>query len=76
MAQQQAEDEDEALEALCREARRMAQSVEDTEAAQVPLGRRGVTDDLVPWMLQLGSPANNWVTGQVVTVDGGWSLKT
>lgn len=54
----------------------MAQSVEDTEAAQVPLGRRGVTDDLVPWMLQLGSPANDWVTGQIVTVDGGWSLKT
>lgn len=53
----------------------VAQSIEENEAAQVPLGRRGVTDDLLPWILQLGSPANEWVTGQVVTVDGGWSLR-
>jgi len=53
----------------------VAQSIEENEAAQVPLGRRGVTGDLLPWILQLGSPANEWVTGQVVTVDGGWSLR-
>lgn len=53
-----------------------AHAVEREEAAQVPLGRRGVTDDIVPWILRLGSPRNEWTTGQVVTVDGGWSSRT
>jgi len=54
----------------------VAQSIEETEAAQVPLGRRGMTADLVPWILRLGSSANEWLTGQVITVDGGWSLRS
>lgn len=54
----------------------MARQVEEQEASQVPLGRRGVTADIVPWILRLGSPANEWLTGQVLTVDGGWSLRT
>ncbi len=53
----------------------VAQSVEDTETKQVPLGRRGVTADIVPWVLRLGGSANEWLTGQIVTVDGGWSLR-
>jgi NAD(P)-dependent dehydrogenase (short-subunit alcohol dehydrogenase family) len=44
--------------------------VDENEAAQVPLGRRGVTADLIPWILRLGSSANEWLTGQVITVDG------
>lgn len=54
----------------------MARQVEEQEAAQVPLGRRGVTADIVPWILRLGSPENEWLTGQVLTVDGGWSLRS
>ena len=54
----------------------MAQHVESQEASQIPLGRRGVTDDIVPWILRLGSPENEWLTGQVLTVDGGWSLRS
>lgn len=54
----------------------MADQVEAQEAAQVPLGRRGVTADIVPWIIQLGSPENAWLTGQVLTVDGGWSLRS
>ncbi|POF28033.1 SDR family NAD(P)-dependent oxidoreductase [Roseibium marinum] len=54
----------------------VAQSIEETEAAQVPLGRRGVTSDLVPWILRLGSSANEWLTAQVITIDGGWSLRS
>ncbi len=54
----------------------MAQQVEAQEAAQVPLGRRGVTSDIVPWILRLGSSENEWLTGQVLTVDGGWSLRS
>ncbi|GFE51640.1 ketoreductase [Roseobacter cerasinus] len=54
----------------------MAQQIEDQEAAQVPLGRRGVTADIVPWILRLGSSENEWLTGQILTVDGGWSLRS
>lgn len=53
----------------------VAQAVEKSESAQVPLGRRGETADLVPWILRLGSSANEWLTGQTITVDGGWSLR-
>jgi NAD(P)-dependent dehydrogenase (short-subunit alcohol dehydrogenase family) len=54
----------------------MAQQIEEQEASQVPLGRRGLTSDIVPWLLQLGSSDNQWLTGQILTVDGGWSLRT
>ena len=53
----------------------VAAQVEDQEAAEIPLGRRGVTSDIVPWILRLGSPENAWLTGQVLTIDGGWSLR-
>jgi len=53
----------------------MAQSIEDKETAQIPLGRRGVTGDIVPWILRLASPENDWLTGQILTVDGGWSQR-
>ena len=53
----------------------MAQQIEEKERTQVPLGRRGETDDIVPWVLRLGHSDNAWLTGQVVTVDGGWSLR-
>ncbi|MEP3304449.1 MAG: SDR family oxidoreductase [Roseibium sp.] len=54
----------------------IARSVEETEAAQIPLGRRGETSDLVPWILRLGSAENEWLTGQVLTIDGGWSHRS
>lgn len=53
----------------------MAQQVEEQETTQIPLGRRGITNDIVPWILRLGSSENEWLTGQVLTVDGGWSLR-
>ena len=54
----------------------MANSIEEAEAAQVPLGRRGITDDIVPWVLKLASPANKWTSGQVITIDGAWTLRS
>ncbi|KIN77269.1 SDR family NAD(P)-dependent oxidoreductase [Sulfitobacter mediterraneus] len=54
----------------------MAQQIEAQEAAQIPLGRRGVTADIVPWILRLGGSDNEWLTGQVLTIDGGWALRT
>lgn len=54
----------------------VARSVEAQEASQIPLGRRGTTSDIVPWILQLGNPANEWVTGQTLTIDGGWTNRS
>lgn len=53
-----------------------AQAIEAQEEAQIPLARRGVPADIVPWILRLGSAGNDWLTGQVLTVDGGWALRT
>jgi len=53
----------------------MALEIETQEAAQVPLGRRGVPADIVPWILRLGGADSDWLTGQVLTVDGGWALR-
>ncbi|MEM5582564.1 SDR family oxidoreductase [Roseibium sp. AS2] len=53
----------------------MARDIEAQEEAQVPLGRRGLAADIVPWILRLGSSGNAWLTGQVLTVDGGWALR-
>ena len=40
--------------------------------ARIPAGRWGVPDDLATAILFLASPASGYVTGTVVTVDGGW----
>ncbi len=51
-------------------------SKEDLQAKQrgeIPLGRYGGVEELAQLALFLGSPANTYVTGQNVMVDGGWS---
>lgn len=53
----------------------MAATIEETEAGQVPLGRRGVTDDIVPWIIGFADPSSKWTTGQILAVDGGWSQR-
>jgi NAD(P)-dependent dehydrogenase (short-subunit alcohol dehydrogenase family) len=53
----------------------MALAIESQEEAQVPLGRRGLPADIVPWILRLGSSDSDWLTGQVLTVDGGWAQR-
>lgn len=54
----------------------MAKQIEEQEALQIPMGRRGTTADIVPWILRLGSSDNEWLTGQILTIDGGWSLRS
>jgi NAD(P)-dependent dehydrogenase (short-subunit alcohol dehydrogenase family) len=40
----------------------------------IPLGRRGNPDEVAPWIVRLADPTSDWVTGQVIAVDGGLGL--
>jgi NAD(P)-dependent dehydrogenase (short-subunit alcohol dehydrogenase family) len=51
-----------------------AQDVKAEEAARIPLGRRGEPDDVARAIVALAGPLGGWVTGQVLTVDGGLSI--
>jgi DNA-binding transcriptional LysR family regulator len=48
--------------------------IREQERARIPLGRRGVPDDIAEWIVQLAGPASEWVTGQVIAIDGGLGL--
>jgi 3-oxoacyl-[acyl-carrier protein] reductase len=47
----------------------------DGERAALPLGRRGVPDDIAGAVLFLLSDLSSWITGQVLAVDGGSSVR-
>jgi 3-oxoacyl-[acyl-carrier protein] reductase len=51
------------------------QSMKDSYAATVPLGRMGVPDDIAEAVAFLASDAANFITGQKITVNGGNSLE-
>ena len=51
-----------------------AAAVEEAERARIPLRRRGKPDDVARWIVHLADPASDWVTGQIITVDGGLNL--
>jgi len=40
--------------------------------SNIPLGRWGVPDDLTGATVFLASPASDYITGQIIFVDGGW----
>ncbi|MER6829237.1 SDR family oxidoreductase [Streptosporangium sp. NPDC000563] len=44
------------------------------EIARIPLGRRGTAEEVAAWIVHLADPAAPWITGQVLTVDGGLEL--
>jgi NAD(P)-dependent dehydrogenase (short-subunit alcohol dehydrogenase family) len=41
---------------------------------QVPLGRMGTIEEVTRWIVAISDPAAAWLTGQVLSVDGGMSL--
>ncbi|NRD74805.1 SDR family oxidoreductase [Shewanella sp. VB17] len=53
-----------------------AAEVERQETAMIPLGRRGVPEDISRWIVSLADPASAWVTGQVIGIDGGFGLNS
>ncbi|WP_321473923.1 SDR family oxidoreductase [uncultured Paludibaculum sp.] len=50
------------------------ESVKAQERSRIPLQRRGLPDDVAAWIVLLASDAASWITGQVITVDGGLSI--
>ncbi|MGP3935863.1 SDR family NAD(P)-dependent oxidoreductase [Nonomuraea sp. KM88] len=50
------------------------EQIKQDEAARIPLGRRGEPDEVAAWIVHLADPAATWITGQVLTVDGGLEL--
>ncbi|HVJ33344.1 MAG TPA: SDR family oxidoreductase [Terriglobia bacterium] len=51
-----------------------AEAVKEREREQIPLKRRGYPEEVARWIVSLADPASDWVTGQVITVDGGFEL--
>jgi NAD(P)-dependent dehydrogenase (short-subunit alcohol dehydrogenase family) len=39
------------------------------------LGRLGTIDDLVPAVVFLAGPESDFITGQTIYVDGGWTAR-
>lgn len=48
--------------------------IKKDETARIPLGRRGKPEDIAAWIVHLADPASTWLTGQILTVDGGLEL--
>ncbi|MEK1889343.1 MAG: SDR family oxidoreductase [Phyllobacterium sp.] len=46
-------------------------AVTEQERKMIPLGRRGVPEDVAMWILNVADPRSTWMTGQVIAVDGG-----
>jgi NAD(P)-dependent dehydrogenase (short-subunit alcohol dehydrogenase family) len=44
------------------------------EAARIPLGRRGEPAEVAAWILRLADSHTAWLTGQILTIDGGLEL--
>jgi NAD(P)-dependent dehydrogenase (short-subunit alcohol dehydrogenase family) len=51
-----------------------ANAIEEQERDRIPLKRRGKPADVARWIVRLADPASDWVTGQVIAVDGGLGL--
>jgi NAD(P)-dependent dehydrogenase (short-subunit alcohol dehydrogenase family) len=51
-----------------------AETVKAQECSRIPLGRRGLPEEVATWIVALASDSGAWITGQVITVDGGLSI--
>ncbi|MCK9861220.1 glucose 1-dehydrogenase [Paenibacillus sp. ATY16] len=51
-----------------------AEAVKEHERRSIPLGRRGEPADVAAWIVSLAKPGMDWITGQVIAVDGGLNI--
>src|SRR5262249_1914255 len=51
-----------------------AEAVKQQEQTSIPLKRRGSPEDIAYWITAFANPAADWVTGQILGVDGGLVL--
>lgn len=51
------------------------ESIRDDYLAQMPLGRTGTEDDVAALVRFLLGPESAWITGQIIGVDGGHTLR-
>jgi NAD(P)-dependent dehydrogenase (short-subunit alcohol dehydrogenase family) len=51
-----------------------AEAIKEQERERIPLKRRGEANDVARWIVELADPTSNWVTGQVIAIDGGLGL--
>lgn len=63
-----------ALESMMGLSKQQAEVVKQGEREQIPLGRRGTPDDVSRWIVLLADPVSDWLTGQVLAIDGGLGL--
>jgi NAD(P)-dependent dehydrogenase (short-subunit alcohol dehydrogenase family) len=63
-----------ALEGMMGLSTQQAEIAKQGEREQIPLGRRGTPNDVARWIVSLADPASDWITGQVLAVDGGLGL--
>jgi NAD(P)-dependent dehydrogenase (short-subunit alcohol dehydrogenase family) len=52
----------------------VVEKIKQDETGQIPLGRRGRPEEIANWIVHLADPASTWLTGQILTVDGGLDL--
>jgi NAD(P)-dependent dehydrogenase (short-subunit alcohol dehydrogenase family) len=52
----------------------MIPAVKEAFVKQVPLGRMGSMEEVARWIVAIADPSVTWVTGQVLSIDGGMSL--
>jgi len=50
-----------------------AQSLHQRLLAHIPMGRPGTTQEMADAVLFLAAPESSYITGHVLTVDGGWT---
>lgn len=66
--------ESNALTGMMGLSREAAAAIEAQEREHIPLKRRGVPDDVARWIVSLADPTSDWLTGQIIAVDGGLSV--
>ncbi len=60
-------------EAWIKNAGSEAQSLHQRLLAHIPMGRPGTTQEMAHAVLFLAAPESSYITGHVLTVDGGWT---